>query len=149
MCIGKFCNPYVVSAPRETTVLEAAHLMRHNHVGDIVVVDEAEGRKRPVGIVTDRDIVVEVVCLGLDASAIRLGDLQLQPLVTARDRAGYAETVHAMVEHGVRRVPVVDDAGVLVGIITLDDVLRQLAIPLAELSGLSLRERAHEASARP
>lgn len=149
MCIGKYCNPHVVTASRDTTVLEAAHLMRHNHVGDIVVVDEVEGGKRPVGIVTDRDVVVEIVCPGLDASVIRLGDLQLQPLVTTREQAGYAETVHAMVQHGVRRMPVIDDAGLLVGIITLDDVLRQLALPLAELSSLSLRERAHEASARP
>lgn len=148
MCIGKYCNPHVVCAARDATVLEAAHLMRHNHVGDVVVVDEKDGGKRPIGILTDRDIVVEVVSPGLDASAIQVGDLQMRPLVTARDRASYAETVHAMVQHGVRRMPVVDDAGLLVGIITLDDMLHQLAVPLAELSNLSQRERAHETTAR-
>jgi CBS domain-containing protein len=148
MCIGKFCNRNVVSASRDMTVLEAAHLMRHNHVGDVVVVDDSEGVKRPIGIVTDRDIVVGVVSPGLDPAAIELGDLQFRPLVSARDRAGYAETVHSMVEHGVRRMPVIDDAGLLVGIVTLDDLLRQLALPLAELSSISLRERAQEFAVR-
>jgi len=148
MSIGQCCNPGVVSAPRDTTVLEAANLMRHNHVGDVVVVDEVDGGKRPVGIITDRDIVVEVVSMGLDPTAIQIGDLQFHPLVTARDRAGYAETVHAMAEHGVRRMPVIDDAGLLVGIVTLDDLLRQLAVPLAELSSLSTRERVLESVSR-
>jgi len=101
-----------------------------------------------VGIITDRDIVVEVVSMGLDPTAIQIGDLQFHPLVTARDRAGYAETVHAMAEHGVRRMPVIDDAGLLVGIVTLDDLLRQLAVPLAELSSLSTRERVLESVSR-
>ena len=144
MTIGHFCNPHVVTASRDTTVLEAAHLMRNTHVGDVVIVDEVDGGRRPVGIVTDRDIVIEVVSPGLDAAAIQLGDLQLRALVTMRDRASYAETVHAMVEHGVRRMPVINDAGLLVGIITLDDILRQLAVPLAELAAVPRRERAPE-----
>jgi CBS domain-containing protein len=111
MSIGKYCNPNVVSASRDMTVLEAAHLMRHNHVGDVVVVDEVEGGRRPIGIVTDRDIVVEIVAVGLDPAAIELGDLQFRPLVTVRDSAGHAESVHAMVEHGVRRMPVINDVG--------------------------------------
>lgn len=148
MCIGKYCNPGVVSASRDTTVLEATHLMRHHHVGDVVIVDEVDGGRRPIGILTDRDIVVEVVSHGLDPAVIELGDLQLGPLITARERAEYAETAHAMVEHGVRRMPVIDDAGLLVGIITLDDILHQLAQPLAALSGVSMRERSQECQTR-
>lgn len=144
MDIGSHCNRNVVCAGRDATVLEAAHLMRHNHVGDVIIVDEIEGGMRPIGIVTDRDIVVEVISPGLDAATIRLGDLPTRGLVTARDRSSYAEVVHAMAQHGVRRMPVVDDAGLLVGIVTLDDLLQQLAAPLAELSNISLRERAQE-----
>lgn len=144
MCIGNYCNPNVVCAGRDATVLEAAHLMRHNHVGDVIIVDEVDGGKRPIGIVTDRDIVVEVLSPGLDAATIRLGDLQNRPLIMARERSGYAEVVRAMVQHGVRRMPVTDDAGLLVGIVTLDDLLHQLALPLAELSNISIRERAQE-----
>jgi CBS domain-containing protein len=148
MSIGQFCNKYVVTATRSTTVLEAAHLMRHNHVGDVVVVDEVEGGRVPVGIVTDRDIVVEIVCTGLDASVIQVGDLLSRPLVTVGQDDGYAETVRTMTAHGVRRMPVVDDAGRLVGIVTLDDLLHQLATPLAALSTLAQRERAMEMGAR-
>ena len=113
MTMGKFCNPHVLSVPRDTTVLEAAHLMRHNHVGDVVVADTVDGGRMPVGMVTDRDIVVDVVSPGLDPRVIQVGDLLQRPIVTVRDGAGYAETIHVMAEHGVRRVPIVNDAGLL------------------------------------
>ena len=148
MTIGKFCNPHVLSVPRDTTVLEAAHLMRHNHVGDVVVADTVDGGRVPVGLVTDRDIVVEVVSPGLDPRVIQVGDLLQRPIVTVRDRAGYAETIHVMAEHGVRRVPIVNDAGLLIGIITLDDLLYQLAKPLGDLSVITQRGRVGEALTR-
>ena len=145
MCIGNFCNRNVVCATCDTTIVEAAHLMRLNHVGDVIIVDDADGERRPIGIVTDRDIVVEVISAGLDPNLVKLGDLLLRPLVTVEDSTGYAETVHLMTAKGVRRMPVVNGAGLLVGIITLDDVLHQLAVPLTELSELAIRERRHEA----
>ena len=59
MSIAEFCNREVVCATRDTTILEAANLMRRHHVGDIIIVDEDADRRWPIGIVTDRDIVVE------------------------------------------------------------------------------------------
>jgi CBS domain-containing protein len=148
MSIGEFCIRNVVCAHRDTTIVEAAHLMRHHHIGDLVVVDDNAGARRPVGIVTDRDIVIEVVSAGLDPSLVKLGDLLLRPLVTVDERTGYAETVRLMAAKGVRRIPVVDQAGFLVGIISFDDMLHQLSVPLAELSGLAINERRHEARTR-
>lgn len=148
MCIGKLSHRNVVCALRDNTVAEAARLMRTNHVGDLVVVDAIEGERRPIGVVTDRDIVVEIVSAGLDAAKVTLGELLLRPLVTIDESTGYADTIRLMAAKGVRRMPVVRADGVLVGIITLDDLLRQLAIPLAELAALSLRERAFEARTR-
>jgi CBS domain-containing protein len=148
MCIGKFCNRNVVCAARDTTIVEAAHLMRRNHVGDLVVIDETDGGRRPIGMVTDRDIVVEVVSAGLDPTLVKVGDLLLRPLVAVEEGTGYAETVRLMSTKGVRRMPVVTDAGLLVGIISLDDLLHQLAVPLGELSELAIRERRHEAQTR-
>jgi CBS domain-containing protein len=148
MCVGKFCNRNVVCAMRDTTIVEAAHLMRHHHVGDVIVVDPVDGGRQPIGIVTDRDIVVEVVSAGLDPKLVKVGDLLLQPLVTVDERVGYAETIRIMTAKGVRRMPVVSEAGLLVGIITLDDLLHQLAVPLAELSDLAIRERIQEARTR-
>jgi CBS domain-containing protein len=95
--------------------------------------------------VTDRDIVVEVVAAGLDPKLIKLGDRIIRPLTTAKEGAGYAETVRLMSLKGVRRMPVVDADGALVGIITLDDMLRQLVVPLAALSELAGRSRRYEA----
>ncbi len=148
MSIGKFCNRDVVCALGNTTIVEAAQLMRRHHVGDLVVVEQGDGGRRPIGIVTDRDIVVEIVSTGLDPSLVKVGDLLLQPLVTVEDRTGYAETVRLMSSRGVRRLPVVNEAGFLVGIISLDDLLRQLAVPLAELSELAIRGRRHETRTR-
>jgi CBS domain-containing protein len=148
MCIGKFCNRNVVCVNRDTTVVAAAYLMRHNHIGDVIVIDEVDGGRRPIGIVTDRDIVVEIVAAGLDPNLVKVGDVLLQPLVTVEERTGYAETIRLMTVNGVRRMPVVDDAGLLVGIITLDDLLHQLALPLVELSELATRERRREVQTR-
>ncbi len=148
MTIARICNRNVVCATRDTTVVEAANLMRHNHVGDIVIVDETDGRRTPLGIVTDRDIVVEVVAAGLDPKGIRLGDLAISRLSTVDENDSSAEVVRMMAAKGVRRLPVVDEVGALVGIVTIDDLLPQLAAQLAELSDLPVRAREHEREAR-
>lgn len=144
MPIVEFCNRNVVCAGRETTIVEAARLMRQQHIGDVVIVDQDGDRRLPVGIVTDRDLVVEVIAAGLDPKLLKLGDLLQEPLATVGDDEGYAATIYQMVERGVRRMPVVGPAGELIGIITFDDLLRQLVTPLAELSELAARERRQE-----
>lgn len=148
MAISDFCTHDIVCGSRDTSVVDAAALMRRRHVGNVVVVNHVGGKRVPVGIVTDRDIVVEVVAAGLDPNLIKLGDLMLTPLTTIGEAAGYAETVRLMSVKGIRRMPVVDSEGGLVGIITLDDMLQQLAGPLAALSELSGRSRRHETLTR-
>jgi CBS domain-containing protein len=148
MSISEFCVHNVVCASRDTTAVEAAGLMRHHHVGDVVVVDEIDGKKKPVGIITDRDLVVEVMAGSVDARSVKLGELLLRPPVTIAESASYADTVRLMAVNGVRRVPVVGADGALVGIITADDILRQLTSPLAALSDLVGRGRAFEAQTR-
>ena len=148
MSIGKFCNRNVVCATRSTTIAAAAALMRKSHVGNVVLVDESAGGRRPVGIVTDRDIVIEVVAAGLDPAQVALSEVALRPLVTIGESASHGEAVRAMAAQGVRRLPVIDGDGNLFGIITLDDLLRQLALPLAELSELAVREIRYETRTR-
>jgi CBS domain-containing protein len=148
MPISEFCVRDVVCGSRDMTVVDAAALMRHRHVGDVIVIEQVGDKRVPVGIVTDRDIVVEVVAAGLDPRLIKLGDLVLGPLSTVAEGASYAETVRQLSVKGVRRMPVVDAAGGLVGIITLDDMLHQLAGPLAALSELAGRSRRYEALTR-
>jgi len=75
MPIGEFCNRSVVFATRKTSIAEAAQLMREYHVGDLVVVDVLDGKHMPIGIVTDRDIVVEIVAKSLDYNTFTVGDI--------------------------------------------------------------------------
>jgi CBS domain-containing protein len=148
MSISEFCRHDVVCASRDTTVTEAASLMRQHHIGDVIVVEQRGGKPMPIGIVTDRDIVMEVIAAGVDPRQLKLGDLRLNPLVTIAEGASYAQTVSKMSVEGVRRMPVVKADGTLAGIITLDDMLWQLAGPLAALAGLSGRGREFETKTR-
>jgi CBS domain-containing protein len=148
MSIAEFCNREVVCTGRDTTVLEAASLMRRHHVGDIVIVDEDGGRRWAIGIVTDRDIVVEVVAAGLDPRLVKLADLMLEPLTIVEQHVGFAQTIRTMAQKGVRRMPVVDAQGALLGIVTLDDLLAHLAPPLADLGELVGRTRQREMQKR-
>ena len=147
--IGEICNREVVFVSRETTVAAAAKLMRHHHVGSLVVVDEVTGGRRvPVGIVTDRDVVVEITAMDLDPAVITVGDIMDPELLTARESEGVLETMEIMRYKGVRRLPIVGAEGELVGIITIDDLLEILAEELGELARIVAREQSREAAAR-
>ena len=148
MSIAEFCNRDVVCATCNATILEAANLMRRHHVGDIIIVDEDADRRWPIGIVTDRDIVVEVVAAGLDPRLVKLADLMLEPLTILEQHVSVAQTVSTMAQNGVRRVPVVDAQGALLGIVTLDDLLAHLAPPLATLGELVGHTRQREMEKR-
>ena len=147
--IRELCTREVVVATRETTVAAAAKLMRHQHVGTIVVCDQLNGGKRlPAGIVTDRDIVVEVVAPGLDAAAITVGDIMAPELITARETEGVLQALEIMRYKGVRRLPIVREDGHLVGIVSVDDLLAVLAEELSDVAKIVARERAQEAFSR-
>lgn len=149
MAVGEICNREVVIAEKNLSVKEAAELMRNHHVGDLVVTEDRAGRKHPVGIVTDRDIVVEVVAAGVNPEALTVADIMGPELATVRESEGLYEAMRYMHGKGVRRMPVVDRDGGLVGILTLDDLLSLLAEELTELAKLVSHERQHEATARP
>lgn len=149
MTIGEICTRETVIATREMTVAAAAQLMRRHHVGTLVVVDQVNGGKRvPVGIVTDRDAVVEVMATGLDPNAITVGDIMDQELVTARENEGVLETMQIMRYKGVRRLPIVGKAGELIGIVSIDDLLEVLAEEFSELAKIFAREQARETTTR-
>lgn len=148
MPIGDVCIRDVIVASRETTVREAARLMTNNHVGNLVVVENIGARRVPVGIITDRDIVRNVVAEALDARVFTLGDLGARELVTIEEHQGIYECMQQMRINGVRRVPVVDRTGGLIGIISLDDLIQLIAEELSELSKVIIREQAHEAVMR-
>lgn len=148
MPIGNIRTREVVVARRDTTVSEAARLMRNHHVGDVVVVDELDGRKVPCGIVTDRDIVIGLVAEGLDADTITVSDLMMTEIIVARELDGVADTLEVMRVKAVRRMPIVDALGTLVGIVTADDLLQLLSEEMSALAAMINREKRREVTAR-
>jgi CBS domain-containing protein len=148
MPVGEICNRDVIIVRREDTILAAAKLMRQNHVGDVVVVDEKDGSRLPVGIVTDRDLVVEIMATELDQKVITAGDIMIEELVTVKENLGVFEAIQYMRANAIRRLPVVDERGALVGILALDDLLQLLSEELVAIARLITSQQQKEAGAR-
>lgn len=148
MPIGDVCKRNVVTVQSETTVVQAARLMRQHHVGDVVVVMHKEGVTNPIGIVTDRDIVIEVIATELDPSVITVGDITVASLAVVHENNGILETFQAMAEAGVRRMPVINTQGALVGIVTLDDLLLLLGREFDAVPHIISREQKKESERR-
>ncbi|WP_020674586.1 CBS domain-containing protein [Geopsychrobacter electrodiphilus] len=148
MLVSEFCNRQVVIIDQEATILDAAKLMRVEHVGDLVVVDNRHERQVPIGILTDRDIVVRVVAEEIDLDRISVGDAMSYELHSINEQFGLQETLEKMRHHGVRRLPVVDAEGALVGIITSDDLTELIAEQLNNLVLLVGNELAGERARR-
>lgn len=142
MTVGKICNRDVVVTRADDTIESVARLMKEYHIGDIVVVeDRGGGQMAPVGIVTDRDVVVEVIAAGVAPDAVTVGDIMSFELVTAHEDDSLWDTLQRMRINAVRRVPVIDGQGALAGILTLDDLLELLAGELVDLARVANRQR--------
>ncbi|PPC96999.1 CBS domain-containing protein [Methylotenera mobilis] len=148
MTISAICNHEVITVKADATIFEAAKLMRSHHVGDVVVINESQGKPIPLGIVTDRDLVIEVVATELDCKVMTVSDIMVRHLSVVTENAGVFETIKIMTSKGVRRLPVVDEHGMLTGIVTLDDLLILLSNEIGSLSKLVSRELKNEASSR-
>jgi CBS domain-containing protein len=148
MLLKEACTPDVVCCGPDTRANEAAHLMRQKHVGDLIVVDDPAGERIPLGVVTDRDLVVEVLGKGLDPTTTRLVDIMRKPVVLATENEDTAQAIERMQTHGVRRIPVVGEGGGLVGVITLDDLLKQFAADTNALLDVVIKGQRHEHRAR-
>ena len=148
MLVGKICNREVVFVEPDTSIAQAARLMREHHVGGLVVVQEKNGKRVPVGIITDRDLVIEVIAEGVDMSDITVGDIMSDQLVTAREGDDLLETLKMMRARGIRRLPVIDDDGALAGILTVDDLIDLFSEQIADLARLIAFEQKREQERR-
>lgn len=148
MSVGEVCNRDVVVVKKSESALDAALLMRRFHVGDLVVIEEEGGQRIPVGIVTDRDIVIEAVAEDVNCRELTVGDIMSTDLVTVNEDEDIVDAVKMMRANGIRRVPVVDGSGVLVGIVTVDDLIELLAEVLDDLTKLIRREQKREQETR-
>ena len=148
MGVGEICSRVVVFAKRNESVAQAARLMREHHVGSVVVADERNGRRYPAGILTDRDIAVGVVGLGVDPAQITVEAAMPAELVCVNEADGLGRAVALMRAQGVRRLPVIDASGVLIGILSADDVLEVLSEELYCLSAMVVRGEHREREER-
>lgn len=128
-----FASSVVVVVVPETTALVVAQLMRQHHVGAIVVVD-ADNKSRPVGIVTDRDLVLELMAEGLEPAVFTAGDIMSVDLVLARPDMDVMEAVRLMSAHGKHRLVLVDESERLVGIVAVEDLLELFTRELANFA---------------
>ena len=149
MSVGEYCNRAVVVAAKSTEIREAARLMRGHHVGDLIIVEPRGGENIPLGIVTDRDLVIEVLAQELDPDALTVADIMSPDPCTAQEDDDLWATLNRMRNEGIRRLPVVNARGGLEGILTADDVLDLFAEGLMDLVKLMQKEVYREARNRP
>ncbi len=144
MTIGEICNRGVVVVDKAEDIGAAARIMRDHHVGTVVVVEGDEGAWKPVGIVTDRDLVLEVLALDMVAMNLRVGDLTGTRLLTLDEVGDVTDAIKSMRDWGVRRAPVVDEEGFLVGILSLDDLIDLISEQLSDIVGVIVHGQKQE-----
>lgn len=148
MAIGEVCSRVVTVLKSNDSVVTAAKLMREYHVGSLVVTRVHDGKNIPVGIFTDRDIAVGVAAFGLDPATMTVGDVIAEKVVCVREDAGVADVAAIMQQKGIRRLPVVNAGGELVGIVSADDLLMLLAEEMGALADMIAREQECEKQRR-
>ena len=148
MPIMECCNIGVVCCDPDASIPQVAELMRRHHVGDVVVVEYKDDKRIPVGIVTDRDIVMETVALQVDTEVFTAGDLMSSPVVSVQKDDGFIETLRLMRNNKIRRLPVVSTDGALYGIVTADDIVRLLAMELSMMTSAIVEQPLRESRLR-
>ncbi len=148
MSVGDVCSREVVVTDRDDTIPHVSQLMREYHVGDAIVVEEHNGERVPVGILTDRDIVVDLIANGADLGSITIGDVMSHDLLVIGEDDSLDDAIKRMRDRGVRRVPVVNHRGGLEGILAVDDIIDLLAEQLTDVDRLFNREQKHERETR-
>jgi CBS domain-containing protein len=141
MKIADICSSPVFVAYPDEALADAAHEMREQDVGALVVIAEGDPRRRPFGILTDRDIVLGQVNQAADLRCLAVGDVMTHDPLCIRADAELTEGIAMLASRGVRRAPVVDASGALVGIVTLDDLLPAIAEQLRELAATAAPKR--------
>ena len=148
MRASDICTRDVICVNAETSVTDAAKLMRTHHAGALVVTEQPDGERIPVGIVTDRDIVMMVVAAGVSAQALTVSDIMTAPVLTCGNDHHLFELIAIMRTNAIRRLPVINAHGGLAGIVTADDVYAALGLMLQELNTTLVEEQTHEREAR-
>ncbi len=151
MNVGDICTRDVVTVREFDELTAAAQLMREKHVGYLIVVAPMleDSSFKPVGVLTDRDIVIAVVARETDARTLRVGDLMTRQPVVVDENASVGSALRDMRRVGIRRVPVTGRDGRLLGVLSLDDILGAISEELLDVAGSIRSEVRIEKALRP
>ena len=144
MNVDRIFTQNAIRIPRSATLADAAALMRDHHVGALLVTEDAADNHRVLGIVTDRDLVIQAVAEGVAPRECTVGEVMTRALATVQRSADLREALEAMRRNGVRRLAVVDGIGEPVGMVSMDDILAALGTELASLAAVVRSELDHE-----
>jgi CBS domain-containing protein len=148
MNIADVCRQGATSIANSEGIAEAARLMRERHVGFLIVHQLGDDLRRPIGVLTDRDLVVEVMAKNVDPETLKVDDVMTPRPLVAIETEGLSELLQAMRLGGVRRVPVVDARGALTGVIAIDDVFDVITSFMCDITGSIKHEQRIERRAR-
>lgn len=144
MFAGQYCTRNIVTSGRDDSIVKVAELMRDHHVGDVLVVDSKNGNQIPVGIITDRDIVIEAIALDVDIHELVVEDIMNYKLITALDTDDLMTVIKRMRVYGIRRIPVINQSGTLVGMLSTDDIIDVIAEQLIGVEQIFENEQTKE-----
>jgi len=133
MTIESICRQDVDLVDADETAQVAAHRMHSRNAGSLLVLD---AERRPIGIITDRDLATHVVGRGLNPADVYVREVMSPNPITTTLGSSVAKAISLMRSIGVRRLPVVDDDGTLAGVVTLDDILLEMAGEFEQLRSL-------------
>ena len=140
MNVGDICSKNVVYVLQQDSVLDVARIMREKHVGSVVVVENMQGEIRPQGMITERDLVLEVLTAKLDPSVVKAEDILTCELICVTETHDIKEALKYLRYYGVRRAPVVNVNGILVGLFSIEDSLSILSKEFSEIVKLLSNE---------
>lgn len=145
MWVNDICSRSVAFIGLNSSARDAAWKMNESQTGTLIVVAQKEAR--PIGILTDRDLVLKVLAKGASAEAVCVGNVMTRDVGTCKYDDDIFEAARTMRRYGVRRLPVLDERGLVMGLVTADDVYAALAAHMRELRDALARERLHEIEA--
>jgi predicted transcriptional regulator len=148
MKVGEYCKRAVVTIASSADAADAAKLMRSEHVGFVIVYREGDVLQRPVGVLTDRDLVLGVMAREVDPHSVTVDDVMTRQPLIANDSDELGDMLQAMRMTGVRRVPVVDVRGALIGIMAIDDAIDVITGLMCDIAGSIKSEQRQEWRAR-
>ncbi len=141
MSVSQYCDKKISTLTQDSSILEAAQLMRTNHVGEVIIVQRQQGKTVPVGLITDRDLVIEIIAMEIDIDKITLGSIMCLELITVNHDSSLKQALELLQTNGIRRAPVVDSKGALFGIIAIEGILKVLSQDMTKVLKLFNNER--------